>query len=82
MKTRKEISGYVKKTLINNLDIKESDINENFSLYTDFCISSLDAIDLWLTLEERYEIEIDELDAEKLTTVKRIIDYIFVYLNF
>ncbi len=59
---------------IPNIDIE--DIVSEASLIDDLGADSLTIVELVMSMEEMFEIEIDDDDAEKLVTVKDVINYI------
>lgn len=56
--------------------IPESEVKGESSFITDFDGDSLDIIELVLTLEDKYGIEISEEVAEGLDTVQKVYDYV------
>lgn len=52
-------------------------LSEAATFVDDLGIDSLDAVDIMLTIEERFEIGIEDEVAEKLTTIGQGIDYLF-----
>ncbi|MCX7555032.1 acyl carrier protein [Marinicella sp. S1101] len=59
-----------------DLDIEVSDLNNSSSFVDDLGADSLDTVELVMALEEEFECEIPEEDAEKITTVQQAIDYV------
>jgi len=70
--TEKEITETVKMILINELklDKKPEDIKIDSHLINDLGLDDLDDVMFVMALEEEYNIEISEIDAQKLTTIK------------
>ena len=66
----------VKKILAEQLGVKEDDVQESASFVEDLGADSLDTVELVMALEEEFETEIPDEEAEKITTVKLAIDYI------
>ncbi|MBD2859668.1 acyl carrier protein [Spongiibacter sp. KMU-158] len=66
----------VKKIVAEQLGVKEEDVQENASFVEDLGADSLDTVELVMALEEEFETEIPDEEAEKITTVKLAIDYI------
>jgi len=66
----------VKKIVIEQLGVKEEEVKEDASFVDDLGADSLDTVELVMALEEEFETEIPDDDAEKITTVKQAIDYI------
>ena len=55
---------------------KEDEVTIEASFVEDLGADSLDTVELVMALEEEFEAEIPDEDAEKITTVKEAIDYI------
>ena len=69
----------VKKIVAEQLGVKEEVANEA-SFVDDLGADSLDTVELVMALEEEFECEIPDEDAEKITTVQQAIDYIDSHL--
>ncbi|MAD45979.1 MAG: acyl carrier protein [Thalassobium sp.] len=70
----------VKKIVCEQLGVKEEDVKASSSFVDDLGADSLDTVELVMALEEEFETEIPDEDAEKLTTVQEAIDYIIANL--
>lgn len=70
------IEDRVKKIVVEQLGVKEEDVKLEASFVDDLGADSLDTVELVMALEEEFETEIPDEDAEKITTVKQVIDYI------
>ena len=70
----------VKKIVCEQLGVKEEDVKSSSSFVNDLGADSLDTVELVMALEEEFETEIPDEDAEKLTTVQEAIDYIVANL--
>ena len=66
----------VKKIVCEQLGVKEDEVTIEASFVEDLGADSLDTVELVMALEEEFEAEIPDEDAEKITTVKEAIDYI------
>jgi len=66
----------VKKIVLEQLGVKEDEVKEDASFVDDLGADSLDTVELVMALEEEFETEIPDDDAEKITTVRQAIDYI------
>lgn len=66
----------IKKIISKKLDIKIEKIFNNASFLEDLGADSLDIVELIMALEEEFDIEILDEDAEKINTVQKSIDYI------
>ncbi len=66
----------VKKIVIEQLGVKEEEVSNESSFVDDLGADSLDTVELVMALEEEFECEIPDEEAEKITTVQQAIDYV------
>jgi acyl carrier protein len=66
----------VRKIVAEQLGVNEGDIKIESSFVDDLGADSLDTVELVMALEEEFECEIPDEEAEKITTVKQAIDYV------
>ena len=66
----------VKEIMAEQLDINPEDITEETSFINDLEADSLDIVELMMALEEEFDLEIPDEEAEKISTVKDAVDYI------
>ena len=66
----------VRKIICEQLGVKEEGVKDEASFVEDLGADSLDTVELVMALEEEFETEIPDEDAEKITTVREAIDYI------
>ncbi|HET7563144.1 MAG TPA: acyl carrier protein [Rhodanobacteraceae bacterium] len=71
----------VKKIVVDQLGVKEEDVTPNASFVDDLGADSLDTVELVMALEEEFETEIPDEDAEKITTVQQAVDYIKAHVK-
>ena len=71
-----EIEDKVKKIIVEQLGVEESRVTGDASFVEDLGADSLDTVELVMTLEEEFECEIPDEEAEKITTVKQAVDYV------
>jgi acyl carrier protein len=71
----------VKKIVAEQLGVKEEDVQASASFVEDLGADSLDTVELVMALEEEFETEIPDEEAEKITTVQLAIDYIKNHLQ-
>ncbi|KXW56789.1 acyl carrier protein [Ferrovum sp. PN-J185] len=71
----------VKKIVSEQLGVKEEDIQNSSSFVDDLGADSLDTVELVMALEEEFECEIPDEEAEKITTVQQAIDYVNSHLK-
>lgn len=70
------IESRVKKIVIEQLGVSEEDVSNDKSFVDDLGADSLDTVELVMALEEEFETEIPDEDAERITTIQEAIDYI------
>ena len=66
----------VKKIVAEQLGVKEEEVQTEASFVEDLGADSRDTVELIMALDEEFETEIPDEEAEKITTVKLAIDYI------
>ena len=66
----------VSKLVCEQLGVKEEEVTLDASFVEDLGADSLDTVELVMALEEEFETEIPDDEAEKITTVKEAINYI------
>ena len=71
----------VKKIVAEQLGVNESEIKIESSFVDDLGADSLDTVELVMALEEEFECEIPDEEAEKITTVQQPIDYVNAHLK-
>ncbi|KAI5914265.1 MAG: acyl carrier protein [Proteobacteria bacterium] len=71
----------VKKIVAEQLGVNESEIKNDSSFVDDLGADSLDTVELVMALEEEFECEIPDEEAEKITNVQQAIDYVSAHLK-
>ena len=66
----------VRKIVVEQLGVKEDELKNDASFVDDLGADSLDTVELVMALEEEFEIEIPDTDAEKLETVQKLVQYL------
>ena len=66
----------VKQIIAEQLGVDEEQVTENAAFMDDLGADSLDTVELVMALEEEFDVEISDEDAEKIQNVKNAIDYI------
>lgn len=66
----------VKKIIADQLNVDEKDVVPEASFIDDLGADSLDTVELVMALEEEFETDIPDEEAEKIKTVQNVIDYI------
>lgn len=71
-----EVLVEVKKVLMEEFEVEESLINPEANFYEDLGLDSLDAIDLIVTLNNFYNIEVEPTESEEIRTVQNLIEIV------
>jgi acyl carrier protein len=71
-----DIEQRVKKIVAEQLGANEADVKLESSFVNDLGADSLDTVELVMALEEEFECEIPDEEAEKITTVQQAVDYV------
>ncbi len=66
----------VKHIIVEQLGVDEDEVKGTSSFVDDLGADSLDVVELVMALEEEFELEIGDEDAEKLTTVSKVVEYV------
>jgi acyl carrier protein len=66
----------VKKIVAEQLGVNETEVKSESSFVDDLGADSLDTVELVMALEEEFDCEIPDEEAEKITTVKQAVDYV------
>ena len=66
----------VRKIVVEQLGVKEEEVTNAASFVDDLGADSLDTVELVMALEEEFECEIPDEEAEKITTVQLALDYV------
>ncbi|HEX5629327.1 MAG TPA: acyl carrier protein [Usitatibacteraceae bacterium] len=75
------IEARVKKIVAEQLGVAEADVKNESSFVEDLGADSLDNVELVMALEEEFECEIPDEEAEKITSVQQAIDYVTAHLK-
>jgi len=76
MSNVEKVEQQVKAIVAEQLGVKEDEVTNDASFVDDLGADSLDTVELVMALEEEFETEIPDEEAEKITTVQQAIDYI------
>ena len=71
-----EVFDKVKEIIVEQLGVAENAVTQEASFIDDLGADSLDIVELIMALEEEFDIEIPDADAEKVVTVGDVLDYI------
>jgi len=70
------IEARVKEIICEQLGVSEEEVTPEASFIEDLGADSLDLVELVMALEEEYDIEVSDEDAEKIRTVRDVLGYI------
>ena len=70
-----EIKNRIVEIIANQLGIEEDDVTAEASVIDDLGADSLDVVELVMALEEEFDLEIPDEEAEKIKSVQNIFDY-------
>ena len=71
----------VKKIVVEQLGVSDGDVKNEASFVDDLGADSLDTVELVMALEEEFDCEIPDDEAEKITTVQQAIDYVNAHIG-
>ena len=71
-----DIEKKVKEIIVENLGVDAASVNPQASFVNDLGADSLDTVELVMALEEEFDVEIPDEEAEKIQTVGQAIDYV------
>ena len=71
-----EVFEKVKEIIVEQLGVAEASVTMEASFIDDLGADSLDIVELVMAIEEEFKIEIPDADAEKVVTVRDVVDYI------
>ena len=71
-----EIFERVRDIIVEQLGVAENNVNMESSFIDDLGADSLDIVELIMALEEEFDMEIPDEDAEKVVTVGDVVEYI------
>ena len=71
-----EVFDKVKEIIVEQLGVAEDSVTTEASFIDDLGADSLDIVELIMALEEEFDMEIPDADAEKIVTVNDVVEYI------
>ena len=74
--TNEELFNSIKQMIVDQLGVDEDTITEDSSFVDDLNADSLDMVELVMAMEQEFDIEIPDDVAEKVVTVKDVVEYI------
>ena len=66
----------IKKILADTLDVSEEEISADTNIATDLGADSLDVVEILMSIEDEFEIEIPDNEIENIRTVGELVEYI------
>ncbi len=66
----------IKEVVVEQLSVDAAEVKEDSKFIEDLGADSLDVVELVMALEEKFDIEIPDEEAEKILTVQNVIDYV------
>jgi len=72
----KEIEAKVKELVVEKLGVDAEQVNSDASFVEDLGADSLDTVELVMALEDEFDVEIPDEDAEKIVTVTDVVGYL------
>ena len=66
----------VREVIVEQLNVSPEEVKPEAKFVEDLGADSLDVVEMIMALEEKFEIEIPDSDAEKIQTVQDVVDYI------
>ena len=66
----------IKELIVDQTGISADELDLNTSLMSDIEADSLDAVEIIMAIEDEFEIEIPDEEAEKFVTIRNIVDYL------
>jgi acyl carrier protein len=79
--SKEEILTKLRPVIAEQLGVDEADVTESASFTEDLNADSLDLVELIMSLEEQFKLQISDEDAEKITTVGEAVDYIYEHAS-
>ena len=79
--SEKEIFQKLKTIVVDQLGVNEENVTMEATFVDDLAADSLDIVELVMTIEEEFDLEIPDSDAEKIVTIGDVIKYIEEHLK-
>ena len=79
--SKEEILTQLRPMIAEQLGVDESEVKEDASFTEDLNADSLDLVEMIMSLEEKFTLQISDEDAEKITTVGEAVEYIYEHTS-
>lgn len=79
--SEKEIFQKLKTIVVDHLGVNEENVTMEATFVDDLAADSLDIVELVMTIEEEFDLEIPDSDAEKIVTIGDVVKYIEEHLR-
>jgi acyl carrier protein len=79
--SKEEILAQLRPIIAEQLGVDESEVKEDASFTEDLNADSLDLVEMIMSLEEKFHVQISDEDAEKITTVGEAVDFIYEHTS-
>jgi acyl carrier protein len=79
--SKEEILTQLRPIIAEQLGVDESEVKEEASFTDDLNADSLDLVEMIMSLEEKFHVQISDEDAEKITTVGEAVDFIYEHTS-
>ncbi len=79
--SKEEILAMLRPIIAEQLGVDESEVKEEASFTDDLNADSLDLVEMIMSLEEKFHVQISDEDAEKITTVGEAVDFIYEHTS-
>lgn len=66
----------IKKILADTLDVNEDELSADTNIATDLGADSLDVVEILMSIEDEFEVEIPDSEIENIRTIGELVDYI------
>ena len=76
-----DVEARVKEIIVEQLGVDASEVNPQASFVNDLGADSLDTVELVMALEEEFDVEIPDEEAEKIQSVGQAVDYIKAHIK-
>ncbi|HEX8995436.1 MAG TPA: acyl carrier protein [Ktedonobacterales bacterium] len=79
--SKEEILTQLRPIIAEQLGVEESEVKEDASFTDDLNADSLDLVEMIMSLEEKFHVQINDEDAEQIKTVGQAVEFIYDHTN-